>query len=269
MSADSSFFAVDLFHHVMDNYHISWLENFDFFGIHLPHWFSKFMLLELLVAGLILLIYLPIARKARTGATPHGFFWNTFEVLLTFVRDKIAKPTIGEHDADRFVPFLWTIFLFVLFSNLLGMFPGLGSPTGALSVTAVLALFAFVVIHGSAIRKMGFFGYVKSQIPHGMNPAIGLFIGAIEIMAHFIKGTVLAVRLFANMFAGHLVLASILGFIAMAKYASMFLFWPVTAGSVALVIGCSLLELFVAFLQAYVFTFLTSLFVGMALHPAH
>jgi F-type H+-transporting ATPase subunit a len=268
MMADSALFA-DLFHHVIDSNHIGWFETFEHFGIHLPPWLSKFMLLELVAAGLILLIYLPIGRKAREGGSPRGLLWNTFEVLLVFVRDKIAKPTIGEHDADRFVPFLWTLFLFILFCNLLGMVPGLGSPTGALAVTAVLALFAFVVIHGSAIRKMGFFGYLKSQVPHGMNPFIAYFIAAIEILAHFIKGTVLAVRLFANMFAGHLVLASLLGFITMVKYASVFLSAPVTVGSVALVVGVSLLELFVAFLQAYVFTFLTSLFVGMALHPAH
>ncbi len=269
MSPDSSLFAVDLFHHVMDGYHISWLENFEFLGFHLPPWLSKYMLLQLVAAGLILLIYIPMGKSARTGQPPKGFMWNTFEVLLTFVREKVAKPTLGEEEADHFVPFLWTLFLFILFCNLLGMIPGLGSPTGALAVTAVLALYAFVVIHGSAIKKMGFFGYCKAQVPHGMNPIVAAIVTAIEVLAHFIKGTVLAIRLFANMFAGHLVLASILGFIAMAKYASVFLFWPVTAGSVLLVIGCSLLELFVAFLQAYVFTFLTSLFLGMALHPHH
>jgi F-type H+-transporting ATPase subunit a len=267
--ADYALFAQDLFHHVIDSHHIGIFETLEHAGIHLPPWLSKFMLLQLIAAGLILLIYLPMGKRAREGGAPRGVLWNTFEVLLVFVRDKIARPTIGDHDADRFVPFLWTLFLFILFCNLLGMIPGLGSPTGALSVTAVLAIYAFVVIHGSAIAKMGFFGYLKSQVPHGMNPFIAYFIAAIEILAHFIKGTVLAVRLFANMFAGHLVLASLLGFIAMVKYATVFLSAPVTVGSVALVVGVSLLELFVAFLQAYVFTFLTSLFVGMALHPAH
>lgn len=268
MNSLGSLFAVDFFEHVIDSYHISWLENFEFFGFHLPAGFSKFMLLETIAAALILIIYLPIARAAKNGQPPRGFIWNTFEVLLTFVRDQIAKPGIGEHDADRYVPFLWTAFLFVLFNNLLGMFPGLGSPTGGLAVTAVLALAAFVVIHGSGFRKLGLVGYFKAQVPHGMNPFIAGFIAVIEIMAHFIKGSVLAVRLFANMFAGHLALACILGFITMAKYAG-WIFWPVTGGSVALALGVSMLELFVAFLQAYVFTILTSMFIGMALHPAH
>jgi F-type H+-transporting ATPase subunit a len=269
MNPAASLLAVDFFEHVIDSYHLTWLENFEFLGFHLPHWLSKFMLLQLVAAGLILAIYLPIGRAARSGRPPRGFIWNTFEVLLTFVRDQIAKPSIGEGEADRYVPFLWTVFLYVLFCNLLGMFPGLGSPTGALAVTAVLALFAFVVIHGSAIRKLGLVGYAKAQVPHGMNPFIAGFVTIIEVLSHFIKGSVLAIRLFSNMFAGHLALAAILGFIAMAKFAGWYTFWPITLGSVVLALGVSMLELFVAFLQAYVFTFLTSLFLGMALHPHH
>ena len=275
MSLESPLFAVDLFHHVMDGYHLSWLDNFDFFGFHLPHWMSKFMLLQLIVAGLILLIYLPIGRAARNGGAPKGLMWNTFEVLLTFVREKIAKTTIGEHEADRYVPFLWTIFLFVLFCNLLGMFPGLGSPTGSLSVTVVLALFAFICVHGSAIRKLGFAGYARSfvphlgQLPYGLTVPVTVLVSAIEVLSTFIKGAVLAIRLFGNMFAGHMALASVLGFIAMSKYAGWYLSGPITVGSILIIFGVSLLELFVALLQAYVFTFLTSLFLGLALHPHH
>lgn len=257
-----------IFDHVIDSHHLGWSDNFDFLGFHLPWPFSKYVVLLLIVAALILLIYVPIARKARHGGAPRGFIWNTFEVLLTFVRDKIAKPNIGAHDADRFVPFLWTVFLFVLFSNLLGMLPGLGSPTASLAVTAVLALFAGIVIHGSAIRKLGLVTYAKAQVPHGMNPLIAGLVTVIEVMSHVIRIIVLAVRLFGNMFAGHLALAVVLSFIYMAKFTD-YVFWPVTVGSVAIVLGLSLLEIFIAFLQAYVFTFLTSLFLGMAMHPQH
>src|SRR5947209_18789321 len=105
--------------------------------------FRSFMILELIAAALIVIIYVPIARRARSGAPPRGFFWNTFESILTFLRDQVARPNIGHHDADRFVPFLWTLFLFILFNNLLGMLPFFGAATASLSVTGALALCAF------------------------------------------------------------------------------------------------------------------------------
>ena len=173
-----------------------------------------------------------------------------------------------------YVPFLWTMFLFILFCNLLGMFPFLGSPTASITVTASLALIAFFMIHGGAVAKMGFGHYLKSYIPHidvpfGMGYFLIPMIMLIEVMGNFIKAFVLAVRLFANMLAGHTVLAVILMFIVLAKDAAMFLFWPITAASVLGVVALSLLELFVAFLQAFIFTFLTALFIGSALHPQH
>src|SRR5262249_1292819 len=130
---------------------------------------TKFMLLEAATAILIILIYVPIARRARSGEPPKGFFWNTFESILTFLRERVAKPNIG-HDADRFVPFLWTLFLFILFSNLLGMLPFLGASTASISVTAALAMLAFVAIHLGGSMKMGFIPYLKSFVPHIEGP---------------------------------------------------------------------------------------------------
>jgi F-type H+-transporting ATPase subunit a len=266
--------AADPFDHVLDTQDWHIFESLHV-GFQLPFFITKFMVLELIAAGLILAIFLPLAKRAQTGEPPRGPLWNAFESLLTFIRDKVAKPCIGEHDADRFVPFLWTIFLFVLFCNLLGMFPFMGSPTANINVTGALALCSFAVIHGAPIVKMGPVGYVKSHIPHihGVPFVLSIFlvpgIVAIEILGHFIKAFVLAVRLFANMLAGHTVLAVILLFIVMARDESLFLWAPITAGSVLGVTALSLLELFVAFLQAYIFVFLTSLFLGMTLHPAH
>ncbi len=116
--------------------------------------FTRFLVIELLSAALILAIYIPLARKVRTGEPVHGWFWNAFEVLLTFVRDQIAKPSIGDEHADRYVPFLWTLFLFILFNNLMGMVPFMGSPTADIFVTGALALIVFFAIHGSAIIEM-------------------------------------------------------------------------------------------------------------------
>jgi F-type H+-transporting ATPase subunit a len=232
------------------------------------------MILEVLAAVLIVAIYVPLARRAQSGELPKGFIWNTFESLLTFVRNQVAVPNIGAHDADRFVPFLWTLFLFVLFCNLLGLFPFLGSPTASITVTGVMALFSFLIIHGAAVAKMGPLGYMKSYVPHldvpfKLNYFIVPMIVGIEALGHLIKAFVLAVRLFANMFAGHTVLAVILLFIVMAKDTALYLFGPITIFSVLGVTALSLLELFVAFLQAYIFVFLTSLFLGMTLHPSH
>jgi len=265
--------AIDPFEHVLDTQDWHLFESQEL-GFHLPGWLTKFMVLELVAAGLLIILYVPLARRARDGKPVRGPFWNALEVMLTFIRDKVAKPCIGEHDADRFVPFLWTTFLFILFCNLLGLFPFMGSPTASISVTAALAVCAFAVIHGSPIAKMGPLGYVKSYIPHieipfGMGYLLIPMIVVIEIIGHFIKAFVLAVRLFANMFAGHTVLAVILLFIVMARGAPDYIAWPITIGSVLGVTLLSLLELFVAFLQAFIFVFLTALFLGSTLHPAH
>ena len=148
----------------------------------------------------------------------------------------------------------------------------MGSATGSLWVTTALALCAAGLIHGAAVFKHGPVHYVKSYFPHIDAPGgffIGLFIMGIEIFGHFIKTFVLAVRLYANIFAGHTVLAVILFFVVMAKNTPFYLFWPIGIGSTLFIVALSFLELFIAFLQAYVFTFLTSIFLGMTLHPEH
>jgi F-type H+-transporting ATPase subunit a len=246
--------------------------------IHLPKilgiQITKFMVLELVAAGLILAIFIPLSRRAQKGGVPKGPWWNAFEGLLTFIRDDVAKPNLGEHDADRYVPYLWTLFIFLLFLNLLGMIPFMGSPTASIWVTGGLAVCSFIMFHAAAIAKMGGWHYLKSLWPHidvpYAGPIIAGMIFTIEFVGTFIKGTVLAVRLFANMFAGHMVLATILLFIITVGNAGFTLLWTgVTFASVLGVVALSLLELFVAFLQAYIFVFLTALFMGMALHPSH
>lgn len=236
---------------------------------------TKFMILEVVAAILILLIYLPIARRARTGELPKGRWWNAFEAMLTFVRDNIVRPNFPPGEGDRFVPFFWTLFLFILFNNLLGMLPFLGSPTASIWVTGGLALCSFILIHAVPIAKVGLLTYLKSMWPAidapYIGPLISLLIFCMEMMGTVIKSGVLAIRLFANMFAGHMVLAYILLFIWAEHFT---LLWPfITLTSVLGVVALSLLELFVAFLQAYVFVFLTALFVGMGLahaeHVAH
>jgi F-type H+-transporting ATPase subunit a len=265
----------DALSHVLDSYGFEFFPSLGAEFFFPPAWHvTKFAVLMVLAALLMLGIYIPLARRVQTGEPPRGVAWNLFESILTFIRDKVAKPYIGEHDADKYVPFLWTLFLFVLFCNLLGMFPFLGSPTASITVTLVLAGISFLVIHGASIAANGVGGYLKSFVPHfdvpfGMGYFLIPMMVVIEVVGHFIKAFVLAVRLFANMFAGHTVLAMILSFITMAAGAAAYLFWSISIISALMVVALSFLELFVAFLQAFIFVFLTALFLGSTMHPHH
>jgi F-type H+-transporting ATPase subunit a len=231
---------------------------------------TKFMVIEALVAILILIFFVLLGRALKGGAIPRGRFRNMLEAMLLYFRDGVARPCIGHHDADRFVPFLWTIFFFVLGCNLFGMIPWMGSPTGALAVTATLAFVTFLVVIGSGMMKLGAVGFWKAQVPHmDLPPVLKILlvpmIFAIEIFGLLVKHGVLAVRLLANMMGGHVVLAVILAFIAAS--AQSLWWWGVMPASVLGATALSMLELFVAVLQAYIFTFLSALFIGMAVHP--
>jgi F-type H+-transporting ATPase subunit a len=236
---------------------------------------TKFMVLEVVAALLCAVVFIWLARKIGPGGRPVGRIWNFLETFLIFLRDQVARPAIGHHDGDKFLPFIWTIFFFVLACNLLGMVPWLGSPTGALACTGALALVTFATVIGAGMAKLGPVGFWKAQVPHMDLPwymfpiKIGIFF--IEIVGLCIKHFVLAVRLLANMFAGHMVLAVLLAFIAVVGKAALSWYSPLFLGvSAASILGAtalSLLELFVAFLQAYIFAFLSALFIGMAVHP--
>jgi F-type H+-transporting ATPase subunit a len=257
--------------HVKDaiSVHLPFGQHFDLpqiFGFQL----TKFMVLELLVAILMLLIFIPLARRIATGQPVRGYFGNLLEAMLLFLRDEVARPAIGHHDADRFLPFIWTIFFFVLFCNLTGIIPWAGSPTGSILVTATLALMTFLMVIGAGMGRYGLVGFWTGLVPHMELPLVlaillkpMLFV--IEVVGLLIKHVVLAVRLLANMFAGHLVLAVIVGFIAAAAHTTV-LWLGVTIGSVLGATALNMLELFVAFLQAYIFAFLSALFIGMAVH---
>ncbi len=232
--------------------------------------FTKFMLLELIVALVIAVVFIRLANKMSHGDRPKGRMWNLLEAMILFIRDEVARPAIGDHDADRFLPFLWTLFFFVLGCNLFGLVPWAGSATGALATTGALAFITFAVVVGSGMSKLGAFGFVKSLVPHMDLPlpmyiVLLIIIFPIEVLGLLIKHFVLAVRLLANMMAGHLVLAVIVAFIAASAGSAAF--WGVMPASVLGATALNLLELFVAFLQAYIFTFLSALFIGAAVHP--
>lgn len=231
---------------------------------------TKFMVLEVVAAFIVAVIFIRLAHRVSTGGAPRGRLWNLFEAMLIFIRDEVARPAIGKHDADKFLPFLWTVFFFILVCNLLGLVPWAGSATGALATTGAMAMATFITVIGSGMAKLGPVHFWTAQVPHMDLPlplAILLkpMIFGIEIMGLCIKHFILAMRLLANMMAGHLVLAVIVGFIAAS--AGHMAWYGVAPASILGATALNLLELFVAFLQAYIFTFLSALFIGMAVHP--
>jgi F-type H+-transporting ATPase subunit a len=174
------------------------------------------------------------------------------------------------HPADKYLPFIWSVFFFVLFCNLLGAVPWMGSPTGNIWVTGVLALFTFAMVIMAGTEASGFVGFWKSLIPAmDLPPALAILLKplmwVIEFIGLIIKHGVLAVRLFANIMAGHTVIAVILGFIA--QIGASKLVYLVAPASILGQVGIGLLELFVAFLQSYVFAYLSTLFIAAAKHP--
>jgi len=200
---------------------------------------------------------------------------------LSFLRDDMIRPALGKH-TDHYVPFLWTMFFLILTSNLMGMIPisavggtiddhlahiG-GTATGNISITGGLALCAFVFIHLSGMREKGV-GHYWGEMFFGHAPAwLAPLMIPLEIASAVVKPFALAIRLFANMIAGHVVIAVLLGFGA-AGLAAGGAALGITAASVLGAVFINLLEVLVAFLQAYIFTFLTTLFVGMAIESGH
>ncbi len=246
---------------------------------------TKFEVLLAIVAALTMAALFYLAARIRAGGPPRGVLQNLLEAIVYFVRDSIARPAIGGHDGDKYVPYLATTFLFILIANLLGMIPFMGSPTGSIAVTAALALVSFFVTHISGVVQYGPVGYFKTFIPHieldGPAKAMGIFlvplIMFLELLTPFIRVFVLSVRLFANMLAGHTALYMLLYFIEMVSnpnwlaynQADPRLYYVVMPFSIVLVTALSLLELMVAVLQAFIFTLLTAIFIGLAKHPAH
>jgi F-type H+-transporting ATPase subunit a len=193
---------------------------------------------------------------------PKGLY-NFLELLVQFVRDEIAVKNIGKEDADRFVPYLCTAFFFILFVNLFGLIPWAATATGNIAVTAALALFTFFITQYAQIKAQGFGGYLK-HLTGGVAPWLWPIMIPVEILGLFTKPFALTIRLFANMVAGHIVILSLLGLIfALGS--------PLVAvGSVPMALAIFALELFVAFVQAYIFTMLSSLFIGAGLvHHGH
>jgi F-type H+-transporting ATPase subunit a len=218
-------------------------------------------LIMLWLASIVLLVSFLVA-VARKSVVPKGLY-NFLEMLVQFVRSEIAIPNIGKADADRFVPYLCTAFFFILFVNLFGLIPWSATATGNVGVTMALALFTFVITQYAAIKSQGIVGFLK-HLTGGVAVWLWPIMIPVEILGLFTKPFALTIRLFANMLAGHIVILSLLGLIF--ALGSPF----VAIGSVPMALAIFGLELFVAFVQAYIFTMLSSLFIGAGLvHHEH
>jgi F-type H+-transporting ATPase subunit a len=236
----------------------------------------------MIVAGILLVLFVPVLVRRRAGSDAIGRLvptgWaNFFESVCQYLRREVAQPVLGEH-TDRFIPYVWSAFFFVLTVNVLGLLPvaslsalgGLhlgGTATGNIWVTATLALLTLLMMIGNGLR-LGGWAYVKH-----FNPGpwwLFWLLVPVEIIGLCAKTFALAVRLFANMMAGHILLGVLVGLIlsagtALGTGAGLGISALVVAGAVAI----SLLEVFVAFLQAFIFSFLTALFIGMSVNVHH
>lgn len=216
-----------------------------------------------------------------------GAFSQTIEFLVVALRDQVIKPQLGS-DTNKFLPYLLTLFFFILYNNLVGLIPLIdvqelgytlagthlppligGTATGNLAVTGALALIAFFVIHIGAISKIGV-GAWLAHFTAGAPWYIWPIMIPVEILGTFIKPGALAIRLFANMTAGHTLVATLLMFTGMGIAGIGWLGGaPITIVSIIATIPIMFLELFVAFLQAFIFMFLTVVFIAQFLHHEH
>ena len=211
-----------------------------------------------------------IEKRHREGKGPRGF-GAAVEALVLFVRNDVAIANIG-HGGEKFAPYIVTLFFFILYCNLLGLLPWGSAATGNLAVTAALALTAFLVIEIAGMKALGPKGYLKTivMVPPGMKGfgavAMAAIMTPVELIGKVVKPFALTLRLFANMTAGHFVILALLGLIFVFGTAIAPIRYGVAVASVAFTLFMYTLELLVAFLQAYIFSLLTSVFIGLMQH---
>jgi F-type H+-transporting ATPase subunit a len=272
--------------HITDSRHleIPWFNQAWAKGVELPHWApvhigpltvdlspTKHVVMMALAATLcaITLIGASLAHRRHTHAVGHpkGFAAG-IEAVVLFVRNEVIMKNVGPH-GEGFVPYLLTVFFFILFANFLGLIPYLSTATGNISVTATLAVMSFVAIELAGIRAQGK-GYLNTIFywPHDqkfgvMKVILFLILTPVELLGKFTKPFALAIRLFANMTAGHVVVLAFIGIIF------TFGSWFLAVGPLAMALGIMVLEVLVAVLQAYIFTLLTCVFIGQMREAHH
>ncbi len=253
-----------LMHHILDG---------PFWGLPSKH------LVFLVVVALVVTLLARLALKSYRKGMPSGL-GSLVETFVLFIRDEIAQKNIG-HGGARFVPLLCSFFFFILAAALIGLVPvpnrepdgsySLGgvTATGNLAVTMGLAFVSLLAQQYAGISRYGLVGHFKNLVPHGIPLFLLPIIVLVEVLSVFTKPFALMIRLFANMLAGHLIITSLLLLIPLLAQVSNVMGIMVIPLSIGLSLFILALELLVAFIQAYIFTLLTAIFIGMYAHPAH
>ena len=260
---------------------------------------TKHVFMLWLVAALLLFVVTWLVRRylRQDRLVPTGFM-NALEAVVEFVRDAVVRPNVGDRWVNAWTPLILTFFLFILCANAIGLVPifdllglldrwvlhtgpdsflnrilhGGTTPTSNFNVTAALATITFGAIIVAGSRAHGFLKHWKNLVPHGLHPLIYILLIPIEVLGMFVRPFALTMRLAANMTGGHIAILAILSFVFLFAE----LFHRALAGigvglavSVPLAAGVSALEIIVVLVQAYVFTLLSAVFIGMAIHVHH
>jgi F-type H+-transporting ATPase subunit a len=271
--------------HITDSHHLEYPCFEPGFACHveLPHWAPVHIgpvtldlsptkhVVMLLIAATLCLITLLLAARAHkrqhlSRGQPKGFA-NGIEALVLYIRQEVVLPNVGHH-GEKYAPFILSLFFFILFANLLGLIPYGSTATGNISVTGTLAIITFVMVEVAGMRALGK-GYIKTIVywpsdqPLLMKALLTPLLTPLEFFGKFTKPVALAIRLFANMTAGHIVVLALIGLIfTFGSYA-------IAPLPLLMALAIMVLEVFIAFLQAYVFALLASVFIGLIREGAH
>jgi F-type H+-transporting ATPase subunit a len=219
------------------------------------------------IAAAVVVVAIRIALRGYDRGLPKGL-GALVEMLVVFVRDEIAEKNIG-HDGRKFTPLLCSFFFFILVAALVGLLPFQATSTGNISVTMGLALVSFGAMQYAGVSRNGLVGHLKGLVPPGLPVWLVPIMIPVEILGMFTKPFALMVRLFANMLAGHVVVVTLLMLIPLMAATHAAFGVGMIPISLSLALFIMLLELLVALIQAYIFTLLSAIFIGMYAHPSH
>jgi F-type H+-transporting ATPase subunit a len=220
-----------------------------------------------MIIALALLVWLMLSvakryREQGSGKAPSGM-QNLMEVLITFIRDEVGKPNLGPK-YNKYMPYLLTVFFFILINNLVALIPGTANVTGNIAFTLVLGVISFIVIMFSTNKH--YWGHIfNPPVPGGVKP----IMIPVEVLGIFTKPFALIIRLFANMIAGHIIIICLISLIFIFGNLSSGVGWGFSPVSIAFTIFIYFIEILVAFIQAYIFANLTAVFVGQAFEGSH